>query len=175
MRSAQECLDDCRSWHILGIPAFLVEETIMREQQNVELVQQCYAAYGKGDIEQIIGCMTPDVDWELADVPGVDFSGKRHGCDQVREFFRLNGEQQTVRDFAPREFIAQGDKVVVLGHGAWTVKATGLDFESDWAHVFTLRDGKVAAFREFMDANVAVQAYQCYPLMANASASPAGH
>lgn len=149
----------------------------MREQQNVELVQQCYAAYGNGDIEQVIACMTPDVAWELADVPGVDFSGRRQGCDQVREFFRLNAEQQEVRAFAPREFIAQGDRVVVLGHGAWTVRRTGLDFESDWVHVFTLRDGKVAAFREFMDVNTAVEAFQCHPSMAAvaASADPAPH
>lgn len=147
----------------------------MREQQNVELVQQCYADYGKGDIDHLIGCMSPDIDWELASVPGVDFSGKRHGCDQVREFFRLNGEQQTVRQFAPREYIAQGDKVVVLGHGAWTVKRTGLDFESDWVHVFTFREGKVAAFREFMDVNVAVEAFQCHPMMAATAAAAAPH
>ncbi len=140
----------------------------MQEQQNVELVQRCYADYGKGDIEHIIACMTPDVEWELADVPGVDFSGKRQGCEQVREFFRMNAEQQEVRAFAPREFIGQGDKVIVLGHSAWTVKHTGRDFESDWVHIFTIRDGKVAAFREFMDVNTAIDAYQCHAMMAGA-------
>lgn len=144
----------------------------MREQQNVELVQQCYADYGKRDIEHMITCMTSDIEWELADVPGVDFSGKRQGCDQVREFFRKNFEQQEVRAFAPREFIAQGDKVVVLGHGAWTVKRTGLDFESDWVHVFTFRGDKLAAFREFMDVNTAVEAFQCHPMMAATKATP---
>ena len=140
----------------------------MHEQQNVDLVRQCYADYDRGDIEHLIGCMAPDIAWVLPDVPGVDFSGKRQGCDQVREFFRLNDEQQTVRDFAPREFIAQGDKVVVLGHGAWTVKDTGMDFESDWVHVFTIRDGRIAAFREFLDTNIAVEAFQCYPASASA-------
>ena len=135
----------------------------MREQQNVELIQQCYADYGAGDFDHLLGCMQPDIDWEVARVPGVDFSGKRKGCDQVREFFRLTGEQQTIRTFAPHEFIAQGDKVVVLGHGAWTVKATGLDFESDWVDVFTLKEGKIVAFREFLDVHGAVEAYQCHP------------
>ena len=44
------------------------------------------------------------------------------------------------RHSAPREFIAQGDKVVVLGHGAWTTRDTGRDFESDWVHVFTVEN-----------------------------------
>ncbi|SFD82126.1 nuclear transport factor 2 family protein [Massilia yuzhufengensis] len=147
----------------------------MHEQQNVELVQQCYADYGNGDIDHLLGCMTPDVDWEVASVPGVEFSGKRQGCDKVREFFRLTSEQQTIRSFTPHEFIAQGDKVVVLGHGAWTATGTGLDFESDWVHVFTLRDGKIAAFREFMDVHFAVEAYQCYPLGVRTPAAAAPH
>ena len=35
-----------------------------------------------------------------------------------------------MRKLSPNEFIAQGDKVVVLGYGAWTAMETGLDFDS---------------------------------------------
>jgi ketosteroid isomerase-like protein len=59
-----------------------------------------------------------------------------------------------------REFIAQGNKVVVLGHGAWTVNDTGRDFDSDWVHVFTIEDGHIAAFREFLDSHLAAEACQ---------------
>jgi ketosteroid isomerase-like protein len=65
-----------------------------------------------------------------------------------------------MREFEPREFIAQGNKVVVLGHGAWTVNATGRDFDSDWVHVFTIEDGHIAAFREFLDSHLAAEACQ---------------
>ena len=70
--------------------------------------------------------------------------------------------------------MAQDDKVIVLGHGAWTVIETGQEFESDWVHVFTLRDGQIAAFREFMDAHVAVQAFGCFPL-GTGMGTPAPH
>ena len=147
----------------------------MNTQQNIELVQQAYAAYGRGDVEYVLACMLPEVDWEIPAVPALSFTGKRHGCDQVAEYFRLVGEKQAMREFTPREFIAQGDKVIVLGHGAWTAKETGQDFESDWVHVFTLKDGRIAAFREFMDVHVAVEAFQCYPLAAGTAGSPAPH
>ena len=140
----------------------------MNEQGNTELIQQAYAAYGRGELDQVLACMEEQVEWELPDVPGLPFTGKRRGCEQVAEFFRLLGEMQTVREYTPKEFIAQGDKVVVLGHGAWTVKDTGMDFESDWVHVFTIRDGRIAAFREFLDTNIAVEAFQCYPASASA-------
>lgn len=135
----------------------------MNEQQNLELVRQAYAAYGRGDVATVLACMSPQVEWEIPAVPALPFTGKRHGSEQVAEYFRLSGEQQAVREFTPKEFIAQGDKVIVLGHGAWTARETGQDFESDWVHVFTVRDGRIAAFREFMDAHVAVEAFQCYP------------
>ena len=51
--------------------------------------------------------------------------------------------------------------VVVLGHGTWRVKDTGRDFESDWVDVFTIKDGSIAAFRDFMDTGAALKAFQC--------------
>lgn len=141
----------------------------MSEQQNTELVRQAYAAFTRGDLEHVLMCMAPQVEWEIPEVPTLPFTGKRHGREQVADYFRLNSELQTVREFVPREFIAQGNKVVALGHGAWTARDTGRDFESDWVHVFTIEDGRIVAFREFLDAHVAVDAFQCYPLKAAAS------
>lgn len=62
--------------------------------------------------------------------------------------------------FEPQEFVAQGDKVVSLGHYTWRTKTTNRDFESDFAHVFTVRDGKIVGFREFMDTVTVARAYQ---------------
>lgn len=50
--------------------------------------------------------------------------------------------------------------MVVLGHYVWTVKSTGAQFESDWTHIFTVREGKVVNFREFFDSHIAEAAYQ---------------
>jgi ketosteroid isomerase-like protein len=141
--------------------------------QNTELVRRAYAAYGRGDVNGVLACMSPQIEWEIQGVPAIPFTGKRHGTDQVADYFRLAGEQLLVREFEAKEFIAQGDKVIVLGHGAWTTRVTGQDFESDWVHIFTLRDGRIAAFREFMDVHVALEAFQCYPLGAAARAAPA--
>jgi ketosteroid isomerase-like protein len=132
----------------------------MEEQQNTQLVKDAYAAYGRGDVAGVLSCMSPRIDWELASVPGLSFTGKRKGSDQVAEYFRLADEARTMREFVPKDFIAQGDKVVVLGSGAWTVRATGRDFASDWVHVFTVEDGHISAFREFLDSHLAVEAFQ---------------
>ena len=41
---------------------------------------------------------------------------------------------------------------MAIGHYRAVSKATGKRFDSDFAMVFTLRNGKVATFREFTDS-----------------------
>jgi ketosteroid isomerase-like protein len=71
----------------------------------------------------------------------------------------LDGAEEIER-FEPKEFLAQGEKVVVLGTYRARVKTTGRIVESDWVHVHILRDGKVQEFREFCDTAAAVEAYR---------------
>jgi ketosteroid isomerase-like protein len=101
-----------------------------------------------------------DVDWELPDIEGIPFTGKRHGVDQVAEFFRILAECQEPREFKPDRFIAQDDQVVVQGHGTFVVKATGAEFSGDWCHIFRVAGGKIASFKEYDDTHQAAQAYQ---------------
>ena len=79
---------------------------------------------------------------------------------QVADFFSKLAEMQDVERFEPQEFVAQGDVVVALGHYKWRVKSTSRSFESDWAHVFTIRNGKVVKFHEYYDTNAGVEAYR---------------
>ena len=44
-----------------------------------------------------------------------------------------------------------GDKVFVLGVFNQIVEETGKEVASEWCHVFTVRDGKITAFRGFID------------------------
>jgi ketosteroid isomerase-like protein len=61
-------------------------------------------------------------------------------------------ESEDFQQFEPREFVAQGDTVVAIGHYRAVTKATGKTFESDFVMVFSLRGGKVATFLEFTDS-----------------------
>jgi ketosteroid isomerase-like protein len=70
----------------------------------------------------------------------------------------------------PDSFLAQGDQVIVLGHGTSTVKATGTEYSDEWCHVFRIAGGKVASFREYCDTHKAAQAYQAQGAVAGAAA-----
>jgi ketosteroid isomerase-like protein len=53
--------------------------------------------------------------------------------------------------FEPRDFVASQDKVVVLGAQRWKVKSTGITYEDEWAHVFTIENGRITKFQEYHD------------------------
>ena len=128
---------------------------------NVTTVQSMYAAFGKGDIATIISGLTPDIDWHCVGRPS-DFPtfGQFNGQNGVGDFFKKVGEHLNFSEFSPREFYADGDKVFVLGHYAITLKKNGKKLASDWCHIFTFRNGKVAQFREFLDTAQAAEAFR---------------
>ena len=132
----------------------------MSEQENTAVAQRAYNNFKTGNIQALVDQMADDATWELPEVAGVAFAGKRTGRDSIRDFFATVARDQEVLEFDPREFVAQGDKVVSLGHYRWRVTETGREFASDFVHVFTIRDGKIVAFREHFDNAAAAAAYQ---------------
>ncbi|HEX8144891.1 MAG TPA: nuclear transport factor 2 family protein [Pyrinomonadaceae bacterium] len=129
-------------------------------EQNKELVRQAYERFKSADIGGLLNLLTEDVEWRLPDTENVPFAGKRSGLRQVAQFFHTLAESQEVLQFEPQEFIAEGEKVVALGQYMWRAKKSGREYGGDWAHVFTIRDGKIAGFHEFMDTAAAAAAYQ---------------
>jgi len=129
---------------------------------NTEIVKKGYECFGSGDIEGLLEFYSDDISWETPKVDNAAYSGARRGKEAVLEFFGMLAESETFTKFEPTEFIAEGDKVVVLGTFEVTVKATGKSFATDWVHVMTVQDGKVTAFREYFDTAAANQAHQLH-------------
>ena len=60
----------------------------------------------------------------------------------------------------PREFVAQGDRVLVVGFATGKIKATNKTFEDDWVFAITVRDGKLTNIREYIDTQALARASQ---------------
>ena len=123
----------------------------MSELTNAEVVQQGYEAFGRGDIPALLEFVADDVEWIQQGPSVIPFSGTRRGHEGVAEYFSLLDENLEFEQFEPREFVAQDDTVVVLGFERSVMKSTGRMIEHEWAHVYTLRDGKIAKARFFED------------------------
>jgi len=132
----------------------------MSEQENIGVVKQAYENFKTGNIEALLNQLSDDVEWRLPDIENVPFAGARRGRAQVAEFFSILADVQDTRSFETREIIAQGDKVVALGSDEFAVKATGRTHGGNWAHVFTVREGKITGFHEYMDTAAARAAFK---------------
>ena len=120
-----------------------------KERENLEAVVEIYAGFERGDGQPFLDALSEDVDMKLPggeeSVPG---NGISHGPGEVG-FLRVTDEVMEIAMSEPQEFIAQGDKVVVLGQERGRLKSTGQTVETDWAHVYTLREGEIVRVRGY--------------------------
>ena len=133
----------------------------MAEDVNTQVVKDAYAAFQRGDIDGVLALVDDNVEWEA--VKGtegvVPTAGVRRARRGVAEFFSQLAQWADFQQFEPHEFIAQGDQVVAIGAYKLTVRPTSKRVAADWVMVFTIRDGRIARFREWTDSAQLVQAF----------------
>ncbi|MDR7269206.1 ketosteroid isomerase-like protein [Pelomonas saccharophila] len=111
-----------------------------------QVVQSMYAAFGRGDVEGLLGLCTNDVDWTMLGSIDLPYIGQFQGQQALLRWFGLVAEFDDIQAFEPREFFAGADHVTVLGWERTRAKPGQGVFETPWVHLFSVRDGKVARF-----------------------------
>ena len=119
-------------------------------EQSVEVVRGIYDALGRGDMTGVLGAMADDIKWYEAE--GMPYGGLYQGGDAVAQNV-FGPVMQDIPNFAvtPEQFIASGDTVAVVARYTGTGKDTGKELDLQVVHVWDVRDGKLAKFRQFAD------------------------
>ena len=75
----------------------------MQEAENTKVVQDAYAAFGRGDVEGILDRLDDDVVWRGVYGAGahVPTAGERRGKAQVGEFFKQVAQNVSFSRFEP--------------------------------------------------------------------------
>lgn len=120
---------------------------------NAELIRSLYNAFERGDMKTILDQLDPSIEWiSFSDPNTVPWGGKRSGVSGAASFFQALAENLDFEAFEPRQILAAGDHVTALGRTrARFKKAGGGTFDIEWAHVFTIENGKVTRLQEFND------------------------
>jgi uncharacterized protein len=127
--------------------------------ENTRLVRSAYEAFGRGDMAAFAELMADDIEWVDPGDPDNDpNAGTFKGKEAVLGWFGGLASTLDYTTFEPREFIAQNDKVVSLVYSEATVRDTGRAFVNPEAHVWTIRDGKLARFQSCHDTAAAAAA-----------------
>jgi len=138
----------------------------MRTQENVQIVKDFFAALGSGDKRGLLALVAKDIEWII---PGEDWplAGTHRGHAGLNNLVQKANETVETSYPEPPEFIAQGDRVLVVGFARGRIKATNRTFEDHWVFAITIRNGKVTNIREYVDTQALARASEM-----DASAKP---
>src|SRR6202453_3274019 len=122
----------------------------MSIKDNVQIVKDFFAAIGRGDMQGLLALSAEDIEWII---PGEDWAlaGTHRGHAGLADLLQKASEMLETSYPEPPEFVAQGDRVLVVGFATGIVKATNRTFEDDWVFAITVRNGKVTNLREYID------------------------
>src|ERR1700721_2577204 len=111
----------------------------MSTDKNVQTVKDFFAAIGRGDREALLALVAEDIEWII---PGEDWplAGTRHGHAGLADLL-AQASKSMETSAEPREFVAQGDRVLVVGFAKGKIKATKKTFAEAWFFPITARGG----------------------------------
>jgi uncharacterized protein len=131
----------------------------MNEQENTKLAARMYETFMAGDVEGFLNLFADDAAWHAPEIENVPLNGKFSGRENLAAFISDIDEYEEFLKMEPTEYIAQGDRVVVLGNYLARSKTTDKQYATDFAHIITVRDGKITSFYEFFDNAAAGRAH----------------
>jgi uncharacterized protein len=118
-------------------------------EQDIESLRRIYDAFSRWDVEELVGDLAHDIEWSLPDP--LPWGGMRHGHDGVLAFASVSQDHVEGRWADPDDFLDAGDRMVVLGRLRGRAKASGQDFEVEFAHVWTMTDGVASRLHAYFD------------------------
>jgi uncharacterized protein len=129
----------------------------MSTQENVQTVRDFFAAAFGGDREAMLALVAEDIEWII---PGEDWplAGTHRGHAGLTDLLKTESETMEMSVSEPREFVAQGDRVLVVGFARGKVKATNKPFKDNWVFDITVRNCKVTKIREYIDTQALARA-----------------
>ena len=121
---------------------------------NVEMVQGAYEAFGRGDIQALMENFADDIEWHSPEPLPQHIDAR--GPEDVGQFFQSVADNWSDFQVDLDDICASGDRVCAIGHAAG--KLDGGEAEYGFVHAWTIRDGKLARFDEYVAPSPALLA-----------------
>ena len=119
---------------------------------NANIVRQVYDSFSRGDVPAVLGTFDPAIRWQEAEgfvyADGNPYVGPQAVLQGV--FGRIVAEWDDFR-VQPQQILATAEGAVALGRYTGTYKATGRQVDAQFAHVWSVKDGKLTGFQQYTD------------------------
>jgi uncharacterized protein len=129
----------------------------MSSQENVQIVKDFFAAMGSRDKQRLLSLVAEDFEW-IVPGEGWPLAGTHRGHAGLANVLQKANETVETSYPKPPEFVAQGDRVMMVGVATGKIKATNKPFKDDWVFDITVRNGKLTNIREYIDTQALARA-----------------
>jgi len=142
----------------------------MSIEESIQTVKDFFAAIGRGDKQGMLALSAEDIEWII---PGKDWplAGTHRGHAGLAGLLQKASEMVETSYPKPPDFVAQGDRVLVVGLATGRIKATNRTFEDNWVFDITVRNNKVTKLREYIDTQALARASKIGPSQAALSSN----
>lgn len=122
----------------------------MGTSENKRLVLDFYEAGARGDMDACFAMLADDIVW--TNIGSTKFSGTYTGRQQLAENLLgpLFGQLKAGIASEVEQLVAEGDTVVAQTAGT-AETLDGKPYNNTYCQVITVRDGRIAAVKEYMD------------------------
>jgi ketosteroid isomerase-like protein len=124
----------------------------MSVETNEDTVTRLGKAFGSGNLEEALACLTEDVVWELPAPPELPYGGRYEGHAGYTDWYHRVKDTLRFKKVDVQPPVGQGGTVVLLGHEFGTAKPTGQEYQYTWAQVYSFADdGRISAMLQYFN------------------------
>lgn len=120
------------------------------EDRNKAVVTEFLEVFTSGDVDGILSRMTDDATWWVAgNIPGISGTKDKNAFREMVSGIAESTTTGAIR-LTPLAFTAEGERVAVETESYAELK-NGRVYNNLYHFLFVVRDGKIAAVKEFLD------------------------
>jgi ketosteroid isomerase-like protein len=125
----------------------------MTLERNKQVAVELFARFSAGDIPGVLALMTDDVTWRVPGKPEISRAAGIYDKRRLERLFnRMLAQLQNGLKMTVSSSIAEGDQLAVEVESAGDLR-NGRQYRQQYHFAITLRDGKIAAVREYLDTH----------------------
>jgi uncharacterized protein len=132
---------------------FLQQLGIVSNPENVSIIDGLYKAFSAGDIPNVLAAMDANVVWNEAEGNAYADGNPYIGPDAVLNgvFARVGADHEYFNLVNIQLHDMSNNQVLATLRYQAKLKKNGVIFDAQVAHLWTLKDGKVVAFQQYVD------------------------
>jgi ketosteroid isomerase-like protein len=129
----------------------------MSIEKNIQIVKDFFAAIGSHNEHDLLALVSEDIEWIIPG-EGWPLAGTYRGHAELAAVLKKASNEVDTKYPKPPEFVAQGERVLVIGVATGKIYATSKPFRDEWVFDITVRDGKIARIKEYIDTQALARA-----------------